>query len=250
MSRIDLPAGTTAWMNTSGSENLPVEPEGEKPRLGFVPCRDVVVSTASQHLYCADDFGSVFEQDVSTGARTPRLFDRQTGVTGPLTLTLDQNNSWPRATATRRWHCGSSTGAADPALIASEVGSVATFGYNSTASLLNTSEELYDPSLWDPVTGEMTDPLDAVVIGTWADAPDRFWAAFIEPPWAYRCRTWLRVVCTTPRRRPGFRVFASNSKTTGLTFRGTTPPITACCCSPQTTSGCSINSGTTSARPS
>ena len=60
------------------------------PRDGLVPCRDVVVSTASQHLYCADDFGSVFEQEVSTGARTPRLFDRQTGVTGPLALTVDQ----------------------------------------------------------------------------------------------------------------------------------------------------------------
>ena len=91
VSRIDLPAGTTAWTNLSGSENVPVEPEGEMPRETLVPCRDVVVSSASRHLYCADDFGSVFEQEVSTGARTPRLFDRQTGVTGPLALTVDQH---------------------------------------------------------------------------------------------------------------------------------------------------------------
>ena len=112
VSRIDLPAGTTAWTNPSGSENLPVDPDDGKPRSGLVPCRDVVVSTASQHLYCADDFGSVFEQEVSTGARTPRLFDRQTGVTGPLALTVDQKELLASSYSDGRWHCGSSTGVA------------------------------------------------------------------------------------------------------------------------------------------
>ena len=209
VSRIDLPAGTTAWTNLSGSENIPVEPDGELPRETLVPCRDVVVSSASRHLYCADDFGSVFEQEVSTGARTPRLFDRQTGVTGPLALTVDQHELLASSysnDAVALWKLDGS--GPIQRVIASDSGSVATFGYNSTASLLNSSEGLYDPSLWDPITGEMTDALDSVIIGTWADAPDRFWAAFVEPddsPLGYRFTGGLYDT-TTKARVPGVRI--------------------------------------------
>lgn len=207
VSRIDLPAGTTAWTNLSGSENLPVEPNGGLPRLGLVPCRDVVVSTASQHLYCADDFGSVFEQEVSTGARTPRLFDRQTGVTGPLAISLDQKELLASSYSDARVALWKLDGSGPiQSVIASEHGSVATFGYNSTASLLNSSQALYDPSLWDPDTGEMTDPLDGVFIGTWADAPDRFWAAFVEPADSGYVLTGGLYDTTTKARVPGVRI--------------------------------------------
>ena len=178
-------------------------------RETLVPCRDVVVSSASQHLYCADDFGSVFEQEVSTGARTPRLFDRQTGVTGPLALTVDQHELLASSysnDAVALWKLDG--GGPIQRVIASESGSVATFGYNSTGTVLNSSEGLYDPSLWDPVTGEMTDALDSVVIGTWADAPDRFWAAFVEPddsPLGYRFTGGLYDT-TTKARVPGVRI--------------------------------------------
>jgi WD40 repeat protein len=181
VSRIDLPSGTTAWMNPSGSENLPVKPDGEMPRRTLVPCRDVVVSSVFQRLYCADDFGSVFEQDVSTGARTSRLFDRQTGVTGPLAVSIDQRQLLASSysdEAVAVWKLDGS--GPIQRVIAAEEGSVASFGYNSTGSLLNSSKGLYRPSLWDPVTGVMTDPLESITIGTWADAPDRFWAAFAE----------------------------------------------------------------------
>ena len=105
------------------------------PHETLVPCRDVVVSSASQHLYCADDFGSVFEQEVSTGARTPRLFDRQTGVTGPLALTVDQHELLASSysnDAVALWKLDGS--GPIQRVIASDEGSVASFGYNSTAT--------------------------------------------------------------------------------------------------------------------
>ena len=109
----------TGWRNAS--------------RETLVPCRDVVVSSASRHLYCADDFGSVFEQEVSTGARTPRLFDRQTGVTGPLALTVDQHELLASSYSNDSVALWKLDGSGPiQTVIASEGGSLATSGYNST----------------------------------------------------------------------------------------------------------------------
>ena len=64
VSRIDLPAGTTAWTNTSGSENLPVEPDGEhaarRPRS--MPGRRGVHGVAT----------SVLRRRLRVGVRTGR----------------------------------------------------------------------------------------------------------------------------------------------------------------------------------
>ena len=54
----------------------------------------------------------------------------------------------------------------------------------------------------------MTDALDAVLIGTWADAPDRFWAAFWElddSPLGYVVTGGLYDT-TTKARVPGVRI--------------------------------------------
>ena len=209
VSRIDLPAGTTAWTNLSGSENVPVEPDGEMPRETLVPCRDVVVSSASRHLYCADDFGSVFEQEVSTGARTPRLFDRQTGVTGPLALTVDQHELLASSysnDAVALWKLDGS--GPIQRVIASD-----RLGCNVRVQLDGDAAELVGGRSTTRRSGirsrgEMTDALDSVVIGTWADAPDRFWAAFVEPddsPQGYRFTGGLYDT-TTKARVPGVRI--------------------------------------------
>jgi WD40 repeat protein len=102
-------------------------------------------------------------------------------VTGPLAVSIDQRQLLASSysdEAVAVWKLDGS--GPIQRVIAAEEGSVASFGYNSTGSLLNSSKGLYRPSLWDPVTGVMTDPLESITIGTWADAPDRFWAAFAE----------------------------------------------------------------------
>ncbi len=180
MSRIDLQTGTTTWTNRSGSENLVLGASTGQPTDLLAPCRDVVVAADADNLYCADDFGSVAEQSVSTGVRTQRSFDRQTGVTGPLALTVDQSELLASSLTDDSIAVWKLDGSGPiQRVIASEGGSIATWGYNTTGTHLTaTSTNLFDPSIWDPVTGQMTDPLDGIFVGTWAAAPDRHWSAF------------------------------------------------------------------------
>jgi len=205
VSRIDLPNGTTDWTNTSGSENLLVGSSTRQPMDSLAPCRDVVLATNSDSFYCTDDFGSVFEQSASTGVRTQRFFDRQRGVTGPLALTVDHSELLASSLtddSVALWKLDGS--GPIQSVIASEGGSIATWGYNATGSALTaTSTELLDPAIWDPVTGQMTDPLDGILIGTWAAAPDRHWSAFFDGT------SWPFVVLydtTTHAPVPGVRI--------------------------------------------
>ena len=113
VSRIDLQTGaTTAWTNRSGSENLVLGAStGQPTDLALLPVGMSWSSRTSDNLYCADDFGSVVEQRVSTGVRTQRSFDRQSGVTGPLALRSTRANCSHRVSPTMRSRCGSWTGA-------------------------------------------------------------------------------------------------------------------------------------------
>ena len=180
VSRIDLQTGTTTWTNPSGSENLLLGTSTGQPTDLLAPCRDVVVAADADNLYCTDDFGSVAEQSVSTGVRTQRTFDRQSGVTGPLALTIDQSELLASSLTDDSVAVWKLDGSGPiQTVIASEGGSLATWGYNTPGTRLTaTSMDVIDPSIWDPVARVMTDPLDEVFIGTWAAADDRHWSAF------------------------------------------------------------------------
>ncbi len=182
VSRIDLQTGATTWTNRSGSENLVLGASTGQPTDLLAPCRDVVVAADADNLYCADDFGSVAEQRVSTGVRTQRSFDRQSGVTGPLALTVDQSELLASSLTDDSIAVWKLDGSGPiQRVIASEGGSIATWGYNTSGTHLTaTSTNLLDPAIWDPVTGQMTDPLDGIFVGTWAAAPDRHWSAFSD----------------------------------------------------------------------
>ena len=213
VSRIDISTGTTMWTNTSGSENLLVGSSTGQPQDLLAPCRDVVVATNSDNLYCADDFGSVFEHSASTGVRTQRSFDRQSGVTGPLALTVDQSELLASSLTDDSVAVWKLDGSGPiQRVIASEGGSIATWGYNATGSALTaTSTELLDPAIWDPITGQMIDPLDGILIGTWAAAPDRHWSAFFDgTSWPFG----VLYDTTTHARVPGVRI----------DFEGASPP--------------------------
>ena len=231
------PARRTGWWNCRA--------------LGLVPCRDVVVSTASQHLYCADDFGSVFEQEVSTGARTPRLFDRQTGVTGPLALTVDQKELLASSYsdgAVALWKLDGS--GPIQSVIASEDGSVATFGYNSTASLLNFvggalrsvalgSGHGRDDRCHSTPCSSARGPMHPIASGLHSGAR-RLAAGLPVHGWSVRHHDEGAGSGRSHRfrRRCARRSVERHRTSTHVAARR------------QTTSGCSINSGTTSGRPS
>ena len=178
VSRIDLPAGTRRWTTLAGSENT-LRGEGIPPWDFLIPCRDVAVDAERERFYCDDEFGSIFEHDVMTGARTSRLFDRQTGLTASLALTPDGRelvSSSFTSNALVRWRLDGSGPV--QRVIASETGSFATWGYSADGSrLLSSGALLLDAAVWDPVTGEMTDPLDGIAFAQWTGWPDQLWFA-------------------------------------------------------------------------
>ena len=249
MSRIDLPTGTGVDQHERFGEPAGVRTDHRNARRGFVPCRDVVVATASQHLYCADDFGSVFEHDVATGARTPRLFDRQTGVTGAArphrrserTPRVELQQRSGRTVEARRER-------SDPASdrLRRRFGRDVRVQHDGTA--LMSYRSFFDPSIWDPVTGEMTDPLDGV---SSASSPTLPIAS--GPPSSCRTATQLVLEWRPVRhhdqhaRVPGFRIDFEGHAPRPCERHRTSTHVPAVC---ETRSRCSTNSATTSARPS
>ena len=149
------------------------------PIAGLQPCDDVVVASEIGRFYCNDDFGSLFEQDVSTGELTSRQFDRQSGVTAPLAISdggthLIVPSFTSNALASWRLDGGGPIQrvlAGDP--------SIATYGYDSSDTFLESQETLSKPHIWNATTGErLADPTE-FSIGTWAVAAHRLWVVWV-----------------------------------------------------------------------
>ena len=91
--------------------------------------------------------------------------------------------------------------------------------------------------------------MDEVVIGTWADAPNRFWASFVElndSPEGYELTGGLYDT-DTRSRVPGIRIDFGND-VLAVPWNDTAHQRMFLLAG--TTSRCSTNSATTSARPS
>jgi WD40 repeat protein len=178
VARIDLDSETVVWSTRVHSVNPLLGTAG--PFEGLNPCRDIAISQVANTVFCADDFGSIFGVDLSAGAVSPQVHDRQTGITGSVAVSRDGRQLVAgsfTSGALAVWLL--SGGGPIQRVAAAGTGSTSTSGYDASGTLL-ANAPFGDLDGYEIVDTD-TDKVDAV-------APPIFflgWSAENEQYWAF-----------------------------------------------------------------
>ena len=178
MAKVDIASGTVRWSNRVHSVNAVLADIG--PFVGLQPCRDLAVSVLAETVFCADDFGTIFAVALGDGTLSPNTYDRQTGITGTITVTSDGTllmaGSYTSGSLAM-WRLDG--GGLIQRVVATESGSTATTGYDASGELL-----AYTPSPsagFDEIINTETGPygpdLEArrVFVFGWSPVQKEFW---------------------------------------------------------------------------
>ncbi|MFM2078109.1 MAG: hypothetical protein RJA49_1999, partial [Actinomycetota bacterium] len=182
LSRIEVASGQVVWSDLAGSENALLP----QPIDGLAACRDLEVATISRgkpaRIFCTDDFGTVIERNVTNGAATGRVLDRQTGVPGPLAFTPDDHTLVATSylnNAIGAWRLDGS--GPIQRMIASDTGSVMVLGYDPTSTFILSNSSLLQGQLFNATTGKTTPLPSEYATGSWNSQPNQIWSIFLEP---------------------------------------------------------------------